>query len=243
MADYVKLVDGVPQPYSLAQLRSDEPDVSFPVTPNPSSLERYDVFPLVDGEKPDAQVVEKGPIEFQEPNWVQTYTGRPFNEQELAEQKEQTDRRLKREAQEKASDIVFREQVAPKLDTLPDEEVAVLAYLYEEWDPNGVSYEVDDVVRVGDIPYRVVQAHTSQADFAPSLTPALFTPLRTVSGPNPDPWVQPTGAQDAYAIGDLVTHPNPNDSGTIWVYESVIDANTTVPGQNGDQFWIPVRVA
>lgn len=58
-------------------------------------------------------------------------------------------------------------------------------------------------------------------------------------------WVQPTGAHDAYQTGEMVTHDNPNDSGTIWVYSSKIDANTTEPGRDGtfDRWWEPVQPA
>lgn len=56
-------------------------------------------------------------------------------------------------------------------------------------------------------------------------------------------WVQPTGAHDAYAVGERVTHDNPNDGGAIWVYESVIPANTTEPGRDGtfDRWWTPIE--
>lgn len=41
----------------------------------------------------------------------------------------------------------------------------------------------------------------------------------------PPAWVQPTGAQDAYDTGDRVTYQGV-------VYESLIDANTTIPGSD-----------
>ena len=61
-------------------------------------------------------------------------------------------------------------------------------------------------------------------------------------GPN---WIMPTGAHDAYSIGDQRTHDNPNDGGSIWVYESTIDGNTTEPGRDGtfDRWWTPIQVA
>jgi len=90
--------------------------------------------------------------------------------------------------------------------------------------------------------YQVVQPHNTQADWIPDLTPALFTRFRDPAD-GPQPWTQPTGAQDAYAIEAQVTHPNPNEGDTNWIYESLISANTTVPGQNGDQFWTPVGPA
>jgi len=58
-------------------------------------------------------------------------------------------------------------------------------------------------------------------------------------------WVQPVGAIDAYAVGELVQHDNPNDSSNIWVYESSIPANTTEPGRDGtfDRWWEPISLA
>ena len=56
-------------------------------------------------------------------------------------------------------------------------------------------------------------------------------------------WVMPTGAHDAYGIGDRRTHDNPNDGGAIWVYESTIVGNTTEPGRDGtfDRWWLPIE--
>lgn len=87
--------------------------------------------------------------------------------------------------------------------------------------------------------YVAVQNHT-RTEHNPSMIPAMFTPARTQL----TAWVLPTGAQDAYAINDRVTHNNPNDGGNIWVYRSKIDANTTEPGRDGtfDRWWEPVRL-
>jgi len=172
-----------------------------------------------------------------------TFTERPLTEEELAEQKALAVEQAKEAAQRRAQDIVLKEQIATKLDTLPDEDVAELAYLYDEWSGDGVAYAIGDIVRVESFPYRVLQAHTSQADWTPANTASLFTPLRTVTGSNPDPWVQPQGAQNAYAIGDRVTHDNLNDGGNIWIFESAIAANTTEPGRDGtfDRWWTPIE--
>jgi len=58
-------------------------------------------------------------------------------------------------------------------------------------------------------------------------------------------WVQPVGAVDAYAVGELVQHDNPNDSSNSWVYESSIPANTTEPGRDStfDRWWEPISLA
>ena len=45
--------------------------------------------------------------------------------------------------------------------------------LFPEWKPN-TAYAVDERIRYADKLYRVVQAHTSQSDWTPDKTPALF---------------------------------------------------------------------
>jgi hypothetical protein len=41
---YIKLTDGVPEFYSIDQLRRDNPNTSFPDTINPETLEEFDVY-------------------------------------------------------------------------------------------------------------------------------------------------------------------------------------------------------
>jgi hypothetical protein len=69
--------------------------------------------------------------------------------------------------------------------------------------------------------YKVVQNHTSQADWMPDITPALYTAIGLDDSGYPV-WAQPTGAHDAYNKGDIV-----NYNGVL--YESVIDGNTYSP--------------
>jgi len=84
--------------------------------------------------------------------------------------------------------------------------------------------------------YKVNQAHTTQDNWQPSVTQALFTEIAP-AGTIPK-WKQPTGAQDAYAIGDKVYYVEIGEQ--IW--QSKIAANTTVP--NGDipfnRYWQPL---
>ena len=124
--------------------------------------------------------------------------------------------------------------------SLSDSEVAALAGLYPKW-AVGIAVAVDGLYQFSGALYRVVQAHTTQADWTPPTVPALFTPV-AAAGVVPE-WVQPTGAQDAYAVGDQVTHDNPQDGGNVWLYESKIAANTTEPGRDStfDRYWLPVE--
>jgi len=86
-----------------------------------------------------------------------------------------------------------------------------------------LDYKCKDFSGTTLILYKCVQAHTSQSNWHPKDVPALFT--RVAYPSQILVWVQPTGAQDAYNIGDQVYYPTINDS----IYESLIDANTFSP--------------
>ena len=106
--------------------------------------------------------------------------------------------------------------------SLPDNDALEAVELFPVWQSDS-AYTVDERVRYGDKLYRCVQAHTSQVDWTPDATPALFT---EVSPPGVIPvWKQPTGAQDAYQKGDEVRYPDEDGA----VYESLIDANVYSP--------------
>jgi hypothetical protein len=126
-------------------------------------------------------------------------------------------------------------------DALGPDDLALVFPLFQPW-VVGESLEPPMVRSHNDALWETLQAHTTQADWEPQIVPALFK-LHAPAG-YILPWVQPTGAHDAYAIGDEVTHDNPNDGGNIWIYRSNIDANTTEPGRDGtfDRWWEPVQI-
>ena len=113
--------------------------------------------------------------------------------------------------------------------TLTDEEAMVVATVYESWADNTV-YAVNDIRSYGENAvgdpqlYRCVLAHTSQSDWTPDVAPALWTPIG-LAPDNIPIWSQPTGAHDAYNIGDKVHYPGKDDP----VYESLIDGNIYSP--------------
>ena len=117
--------------------------------------------------------------------------------------------------------------------TLSDEQAMEVAAVYDKWQPDKqyaqgmyLTYGTNDV---GDPQlYKVAQAHTSQADWLPDKTAALYVPIGLDDGGHPV-WSQPTGAHDAYNVGDVV------DYGGV-LYESQIDGNTTVPGSD-ERYW------
>lgn len=86
--------------------------------------------------------------------------------------------------------------------TLDDETALTGVELFPAW-AIGKAYAVNDRAQYNGTLYKCIQAHTSQSDWMPSATPALW---KTVSLDEYPEWVQPTGAHDAYNIGDKVTH-------------------------------------
>ena len=114
--------------------------------------------------------------------------------------------------------------------SLDDSDALEAVELFPVWQTD-TAYTVGIRVRYGDKLYRCEQAHTSQADWTPDKTPALWT---EVAKPGEIPvWKQPTGAQDAYMTGDKVHYPTKDDA----VYESTMDYNTYAPDVYG---WVMV---
>lgn len=110
------------------------------------------------------------------------------------------------------------------LDVLTDEQAEGIPDVFPAW-ASGVAYGVGKRVRYDGNLYKCMQAHTSQADWTPDATPALWTRIGDPGDEWPE-WIQPTGAHDAYAQGAKVSH-----AGRHWT--SDLDANTYEPGVYG----------
>lgn len=106
--------------------------------------------------------------------------------------------------------------------TADDETALTGIALYPVWSI-GISVSVNDRYQYNNKLYKCVQAHTTQADWTPDKTPALWVEVSLDKFPE---WKQPTGAHDAYAKGDKVKH---NDK----KWESTVDANVWEPGVYG----------
>lgn len=119
-------------------------------------------------------------------------------------------------------------RLAVDLDTVTPEDAAVLAPLYDPWTA-GEAVAVDDVRSYDGGLYRCAQAHTTQSDWTPPATPALWVRIAPPDA-GPQPWVQPAGAHDAYNTGDRVTY-------TDKTWESTVDANVWAPGVYG---WVQI---
>ena len=128
--------------------------------------------------------------------------------------------------QEKARQL--RPLIEKAAESLPDEDALEAVELFPIWEAN-TAYTTDERVQYGEKLYRCVQPHTSQADWTPDATPALWT---EVAKPGEIPvWKQPTGAQDAYQKGDKVHYPGKDDP----VYISTVDNNVWSPDTYGWQ--------
>ena len=110
--------------------------------------------------------------------------------------------------------------------SLDEDSALEVATVYPEW-AEGKSYAAGEYVtygenNVGDPQlYKVLQAHTSQPDWTPDITPSLFSAIG-LDGAGYPVWSRPTGAADAYNKGDIVDY-----DGTL--YRSTIDGNVWSP--------------
>ena len=105
---------------------------------------------------------------------------------------------------------------------LSDEQALQVSLLFEEFDGNGVAYEVGKRIMYNGVLYKVIQAHTSQVDWTPTAAPSLFAKVinETVDGSIPE-FEQPDST-NPYMKGDRVIFNGK-------VYESLIDNNVYSP--------------
>lgn len=113
---------------------------------------------------------------------------------------------------------------------LPNEQAMEVADLYPEWQEKK-AYAVDEILKYGENAdgetqlYKVLQAHTSQADWTPDTAASLYKKVGFTDSGVPM-WTQPLGATDAYKKGDVVSY-----NGQLYV--STVDANVWEPGIYG----------
>ena len=92
------------------------------------------------------------------------------------------------------------------LKSMDDNQAYQMRYLYSDFDPNGHEYKKDDrfLWSENNKFYKVLQNHTSQADWTPDTAVSLYVEIPDPSVEWPE-WKQPTGAHDAYHRGDKIT--------------------------------------
>ena len=110
--------------------------------------------------------------------------------------------------------------------TLTEEQALEVATVFPVWESDR-TYAVGDIVSYGENStgdpqlYKVVQAHTSAAEWTPDKTASLYDAFGLDDSGYPV-WSRPSGAHDAYNVGDIV-----NYNGTL--YRSKINGNTWSP--------------
>lgn len=106
--------------------------------------------------------------------------------------------------------------------SLPDSDATEVPELFPGWKPD-TDYAIGDRRQYGGILWKCIQAHHSQDDWTPDKAVSLWA--RT-SADEYSEWIQPTGASDAYAKGDKVSHNEKH-------WQSDIDGNVWEPGVYG----------
>lgn len=120
--------------------------------------------------------------------------------------------------------LAFRHLIESAAALQDDANALESVWMYPAWEA-GTDYAVGDRIRHNGALYRCEQAHTSQDGWEPdpAATRALWTPVSVEEWPE---WIQPTGAQDAYHVGDKVTYADKR-----WI--STADNNIWAPGVYG----------
>lgn len=119
--------------------------------------------------------------------------------------------------------IALRKLIEKLSADLPDSEAYTAPELFPMWTLK--DYQQGDRVQYKGLLYKCLQNHTAQADWTPDTAVSLWVRVDDPSIEFPD-WRQPTGAHDAYAKGDKVSH-----NGKHW--QSDVDGNVWEPGVYG----------
>lgn len=128
--------------------------------------------------------------------------------------------------------ISFREISEEELMKAADEAAIFIPNFLPSW-MVGMEYKIGNRLVYDGVIYKVLQDHTSQADWTPDKAVSLYartdgkvTESGEIETEEYPEWVQPTGSTDAYAKDAKVTH---NDK----KWTSDLDANVWEPGVYG----------
>ena len=120
--------------------------------------------------------------------------------------------------------LKIRSMIEKAASVLGDSDAAAAPLLFPRW-KSGAEYGVGERICHNGMLYKCITAHTSQADWEPSSAPSLFVRVSSPEEEYPE-WICPTGAHDAYSMGDKVTW-----DGKKWI--STVDPNVWEPGVSG----------
>lgn len=121
-----------------------------------------------------------------------------------------------------AKTVILRAKIEQASAWTNDADALEMVELFPKWAVNK-SVIIGERLQYNSVLYKCIQAHITQADWTPDVTPALWVNVSVEEYPQ---WVQPTGAADAYQSGDKVSH-----NGKHWI--STINANVWEPSVYG----------
>lgn len=107
---------------------------------------------------------------------------------------------------------------------LEDTDALKVVELFPEWQADK-AYAIGDRVKYGNVLYKCLIAHTSQADWNPKDSVSLWARVLIPDPGDIPEWEQPSST-NPYMTGDKVRH-----NGKVWI--STIDNNIWEPGVYG----------
>ena len=127
----------------------------------------------------------------------------------------------------------FVESIVKLRESATDEQALESILIYPAWQENK-SYISGERVQYNEVLYKVLQNHTSQADWTPDVAVSLFAKVLIEDPDIISEWVQPDST-NPYQTGDKVTHNGKT-------YESLVDNNVWEPGVTGtESLWAVVE--
>ena len=120
----------------------------------------------------------------------------------------------------------FRKFIEQMSENATDEEALDNILAFPKWEVDRV-YFLDERVRYNDVLYKVLQQHTSQADWTPDVAVSLYVRVSIEEWPE---WVQPQGSHDVYMKNDKCSHNEKH-----WI--SLVDSNVWEPSENVPTLW------
>lgn len=107
---HIKITNGIPEKYSIGQLRRDNPNVSFPKNPSNSLLADWNVYPFIVQDQPvydnRTQRIELGDFVNTNGSWSQTWNVLDKTLEEISQYDAEIVAAVKEEAQRRILEIL-----------------------------------------------------------------------------------------------------------------------------------------
>ena len=100
--------------------------------------------------------------------------------------------------------MILRTLIEKAATSLTDTDALEAVELFPHW-ADDKAYQTGDRVSYNGLLYKCLQDHQSQPSWTPDASPSLWVRVDDPGEEWPE-WRQPTGATDAYKLGDKVSH-------------------------------------